>query len=292
MYADDTTLYCKVPRTDSADAKFISTTINLDLKKIQTWLDVNKLSLNADKTKYMIFHRPRSPSLKFELLMNNQSLEQVANFNYLGLIIDDTLSWSSHIKFLSTKISSSIGALRKLNAFPTNILFLLYNSLIVSRMNYMIFLWGAKCVSLLPLQKKAIRVICHSSYLAHCDPLLRKLNTLKIDDLYKLGVLKFYHKLINGCLPEFFKASELLTPVIHEHGIRTKKRFFVPFITSENLKNLTEFKLSSIVNELPENYINQVDTHSFQTVVSNVKQYYINKLPDTTCPGCYACCKL
>ena len=91
----------------------ISTTVNVELNKVYRWLCVNKLSLNIKKTKYMLFHnktkkRYRScPSIK----LKDVQLERVENFNFLGIIMNENLSWNSHIDLLCSKISRSIGIL-------------------------------------------------------------------------------------------------------------------------------------------------------------------------------------
>ena len=63
MYADDTTIYFNI---EDFDANDLEAEINKELEQVNTWLKVNKLSLNVGKTKIMIFHRKRKhiPKLK------------------------------------------------------------------------------------------------------------------------------------------------------------------------------------------------------------------------------------
>ena len=89
----------------------ISDNINTELNDIFVWLCVNKLALNVKKTKYMLFHyRQRDignliPSLK----INDEPVERVTEFNFLGLTIDETLSWHPHVQKISNKISRTLG---------------------------------------------------------------------------------------------------------------------------------------------------------------------------------------
>ena len=78
----------------------------------------DRLSLNLDKTKFMIF-KPRQKLLELDmkLLLNDREIDQVKKIVFLGVILDDKLSWKSHISHVSTKISKSIGIIRKSSFF-------------------------------------------------------------------------------------------------------------------------------------------------------------------------------
>ena len=109
-------------------------------------------------------------------------------------------------------ISKVTGILYRLkNVFPENVLFVLYNSLIVSYMNYGLLLWGIHSHKLELLQKKTLRLMTNSNYLAHTTPLLIKHDLLNVRDMYKLKLLKFYYKLsYELLLPYFNKYMEII----------------------------------------------------------------------------------
>ena len=65
-------------------------------------------------------------------------------------------------------------------------------------MTYDLLLWGNQVVQVSKLQKKSIRLITGSEYLANSEPLFKELELLKIEDLYKLKILKFYYNLSYG----------------------------------------------------------------------------------------------
>ena len=71
-------------------------------------------------------------------------------------------------------------------------------------MTYGLLLWGNQVEQVSKLQKKSIRLITGSEYLAHSEPLFKELELLKIEDLYKLKILKFYYNLSYGLLPSNF----------------------------------------------------------------------------------------
>ena len=72
-------------------------------------------------------------------------------------MLNEALSWKNHIAMVSNKISKVIGILYRLNyVIPESVLFTLYNSLIVSYINYGLLLWGVDCHKLETLQKKSV----------------------------------------------------------------------------------------------------------------------------------------
>ena len=160
--------------------------INSELEKVNTWLKLNKLAINVDKSKCMFFQKRRSITpLKF--LMNNRAIDVVYNFNYLGIMLDANMSWKSHIAMVSNKLSRITGILHRLKyLYPQNILITLYKSLFIPHINYGSLLWGHVGESIDKIQKKAIRTITYSNYIAHSEPLLKSLNLLKVKDLFNL----------------------------------------------------------------------------------------------------------
>ena len=134
----------------------------------------------------MIFHHQQRNinNLKLNLQINGTDIEQVSEFNFLGIMLDKNLSWNAHSQKISCKISIVNGILNRLKRFlPAEILKTIYNALIQPHLNYGILLWGRNTKRIRKLQKWAIRSITCSKYNAHTDPLFIKLKLLKIDDI-------------------------------------------------------------------------------------------------------------
>ena len=97
MYADDTTLYCNLSNNTNEND------LNSELHKISEWLASNKLSLNAQKTKFMVFHSMQRKVKYPVLTINNTIIERVKQLNFLGIILHYTLKWQKHIDYISKK---------------------------------------------------------------------------------------------------------------------------------------------------------------------------------------------
>ena len=117
------------------------------------WLTSNKLSLNIKKSDYVIF-RPYRKKLNYDPQVNvfdNESNKKVTlerkNFiKYLGLLIDENLSWKTHIHSVANKISKTIGLIARLrHIVPTCTLLNIYQSLITPYLTYGLISWGNAC---------------------------------------------------------------------------------------------------------------------------------------------------
>ena len=89
LFADDTNIYY-----ESASLQDLEKTINKELNKLYLWLNVNRLSLNVDKTNYIIFH-PYNKPVKHHITIkiNKKATNEKEYIKYLGVLIDSSLSW-------------------------------------------------------------------------------------------------------------------------------------------------------------------------------------------------------
>ena len=97
--------------------------MNSDLETLSDWFKANKLSVNASKTKYMVFKCKRSVEAQTtqpDLYIDNEVLEKVPVTKFLGVYIDENLDWIEHIDFVKKKISGGIYALNSSKNFLSN----------------------------------------------------------------------------------------------------------------------------------------------------------------------------
>ncbi len=161
IYADDTSLstIIEIVTWSTTDLSHLtrSEILNNELSTwsmVNNWLKVNKISLNIKKSKYMIFHTKKFKVQSLTLKIDNVNIERVAEYNFVGLTLDDHFDWKCHINKLSNKISQCMGILNRLKRFlPIQTKVLIYNSLVLSYLNFGILLWGFKCEKLFKLQK-------------------------------------------------------------------------------------------------------------------------------------------
>ena len=137
LFADDTNIFCS--STSLHDLQY---TINRELDTLFVWLSVNRLSLNLGKTNYMLF-RSRPPDNELALTINNVVLPRVAATKFLGIIIDDNLSWKPHIQSVKYKLSSVLSIMYKASKLiNTTGMYTLYCSLFHPYLSYCNEIWG------------------------------------------------------------------------------------------------------------------------------------------------------
>ncbi len=197
IYADDTTLSTTLEIVlNNNNTWTTSQVINAELMLIKDWLKLNKMSLNVQKSKYIIFHTPKKKLDSLHPIIDGTIIERVSEFNFLGLTLDKNLNWKGHLNKISNNISKSIGILNQIKrVIPLKTKILRYNSLIPPHLNFGMLVWRYHCERVSKLQKKSIRILSLSKYNAYTKPIFKQLKLLKVKDILWLQELKFYYKI-------------------------------------------------------------------------------------------------
>ena len=176
-FADDTNLLLFDKSLKSLKKK-----INIDLKLLCQWLAANKISLNSSKTEYILFRRKLKPiNYELKIKINGKKLYPSTSIKYLGVFLDENLSWEIHVNSISLKLRRANGALSKIRHYvSSNVLNTVYYALFHSHMSYACQIWGQNRGSITNrifiLQKSAVRIMSFASCRTHSDPLFQKLN--------------------------------------------------------------------------------------------------------------------
>ena len=260
LFADDTNLIYA-----DKNLKSLEIVVNTELSKIHNWLIANKLSLNIDKSNYIIFHPcQKRPDYVVDLKIYDihskmyVSLERKNNIKYLGILIDCNLSWKYHIGYIASKVSRLIGIIAKLRFFvPVNTLINIYKSLILPHLTHGIVLWGqaAKCHidKILKLQKRAIRLIYSAYYRPHAIPLFQSASILPINLLYIKSISILMYDISKTNVPPNISAMFTSLEKIHEYNTRSSsmKNFYVKYTGSDLQKRFFANTGARVWNVVP-----------------------------------------
>ena len=157
--------------------------MNEELANIKQWFTSNKLSLNANNTKYYFFHKPSKkdniPLMLPKLTISNHVIERQEFIKFLGVLLDENLNWKEHIKYTKNKIAKNLGLLYKARPFlEKNVLLALYYSYIQTYINYPNIAWGSTCRTnfekINSQQKHAIRIIFNKNKFAHSQEVFKE----------------------------------------------------------------------------------------------------------------------
>ena len=234
-YADDTTLFLSHSNTD-----ILYRNANEQVGSLFELFNSNRLSLNAKKTNYIVL-RPwhiKEDLSRFTVEIGNTVLERIGNdcentsTKFLGMHIDENISWKKHISETNKKNSRALFCIKQVkNSLPKCSLRTLYFSLIHPHICYGLLAWGNSDLkvinSTIKLQKRAIRVIHNSVYNGHTDPKFRVSNVLKLKDQYTLQSLLFMFDYFDRKLPGSFDGK---------------------FIRNRDMPNSRETRQSDLIN--------------------------------------------
>ena len=234
--------------------------MNEQLCKVDQWLCVNKLSLNVEKSKFVIFHPPQKKvNYSISLLINNNILRQENSIKYLGIIMDSNLNWKEHVHELCKNISRGIGILSKLRHFVTKkILTQVYYSIIYPYLTYGALIWGntywTNIKPLYILQKKATRTMNFLFYQAHTAPYFKKDKLLKLADIVKFYTALFMHQFYQGSLPVAFDNFFVLNRMKHNYDtpLASKCSYALPLVRTNYGVFNNNFSGPKIWNDIDE----------------------------------------
>lgn len=267
------------------------------LSDINRWYAANKLALHPDKSKFILFKPKfdRSP-IKFQLFIDFNDanefnitkvkmIKSVPNsdeksIRVLGVLLDQDLSLSEHVNSLHSKLSRSLYSLKQIsNLFSTPILKLVYNANFQSHIDYCsnILSMCNKCTidPIIKIQKKAIRIVCKTSYNAHTAPLFKELDILPIDLQIQYASLSFMHDFTHNKLTHSFNETWMKNNVINEHyNLRNGDDYFIGRHRYNYLTSHPLFNFPSLWNGLDESLKSIEDKNEFiKALKSNLLEH-------------------
>ena len=213
-----------------------------------------------------------------KIALNNYEIDLVNEASFLGVILDEHLTWKSHIAQTSRKISKSVGIIKKASFYlHTRALVMLYYSLVYPYMQYCILVWGSTYPSnlnrIVLLQKRLIRIVYKASYDAHTKPFFKEVGILPFDKIYLFHLGKFMYQFHCQLLPHNFDNFFQNINQVHNYYTRNSRLYFLPFCRT----NIRQFSISSqgikFFNSLPQDICEASSVFSFR---KKLKEYLFN----------------
>ena len=222
-FADDTTLGAAAPDESSLILK-----LQLMAENIYHWFDAILLALNVKKSFLLIFSRiGKSCPTVTELKTAKGSISRPADrfIRFLGILLDENLSFKRHTESMRLKVSRGLGIIRKLKrVFPFSILRLLYFSLIYPYLCYCSLVWMSTFPSVLTplhnLQLKAAKVLQSTTHIS--------VELLKIKDIHTLHLSFIAFQYFRGDLPSSFSGLFEIVRNVSPYETRNKDDVLVP----------------------------------------------------------------
>ena len=267
FYADDTVIFSK--KKDLAQAE---TDLQTDLDSITKWCNTNKIYINSAKTKAMFFgSKAKIASIKLPSFnINDQDIQRVKTYTYLGIKLDEQLSMETQAKNLVKKVSNKIYQLTRIRSFITKkAAILIYKNMILPILEYGdIFLHSATQnirKKLQILQNKALRCALRKEKLTKSIELHKEAKLLKLKDRRHIHILLHMFQLSQ--LPNFH-----LWKTHQSTGVRTrsskKKLLTSRRPTNEKYKKSITYQGPKLWNSLPANLQKLDSYHEFKKQIT------------------------
>jgi len=191
-----------------------------------------------------------------QLSINGTFISQVNSAKFLGVHIDQHLTWNDHIKNISAKISKNVGILKRVSyILPSSIRAKLYYSLIYPYLSYCNFVWASTYESrlrkLVLLQKRGVRVVAGASSIAHTSPLFLEFNLLKFHQIKTFQTGIFMYRFAHNLLPPNFTGYFQQGVDIHSHLTRSSKLYRAIYAHSNSLRFSIKFTGPSVWSSIP-----------------------------------------
>lgn len=256
-YADDTVVISIDNTWPEVEQK-----MNELLVTVSTWLALNKLSLNVEKTIYMAFgNHCDCIANNLDIRIKNIPIIKVESAKYLGVIFDQRLKWDKHIEHVMNKTKYLIVVFYKLSKYmKRDTLLLIYYALFNSIISYGIISWGGAYNNYLQLlqsrQNKILKIINKNTFVLNKNPLV-------IRQLFALESLIFYY-------------LELRDRFINSTS-KTRRKLLPPPKTRNKVSDKSSYLVAIYYyNELPNN-LKQLQC-SYKTLKRTLKEWIVSNV--------------
>jgi hypothetical protein len=272
LFADDSNMFCT-----GSNINTLISTMNNELKKVIDWLNINKLSLNVDKSNYMVFSRKHILTV-CDVSINSTSLNRIYQTKFLGVHIDWKLSWNYHVTYVKNKIAKSIGILCKAKkTLKSDSLITLYYSFVFPYLSYCMEIWGGCCYTVLkPLfiqQKRIIKIISSDKGSLSSTSRFKQLKILTVSKVYVYKLLLFCFKYANNMLPNTICDLFIHRSEIHSYNTRNSNALELPRLCPEYVKQSFKYNVIKVYNKA----ISMFDfALKYKTFKSKIREYLLD----------------
>lgn len=202
---------------------------------------------------------------------------KLIEFNYikfLGVIIDDKLSWTSHIQYICSKISKGIGIIAKARKYVNNrSLITLYYSFIYPYILYCIEVWGRateNCMKpLYILQKKIVRMIDSAPFSSNSLPIFKKFNILTVGQVYHYRVGLLMYKILHQMVPSFCVDMFVTNSNFHNYSTRHANFLRVPKYSKTSTQRSIKVSGIQIWNNIKLSIDTDIKISQFKKLLQN-----------------------
>ena len=267
IYADDLLLYREVSSPEDYHK------LQDDINTIANWVDINRLTLNSKKCKFMVVSRRRGRSIPAQTLsLHGTPMERVYKYKYLGVVLTDDLMWSEHINHITNKAKKAVGFVYRqfYDMSSKSSLLQLYISLIRPHLEYASQVWDPFLVKdierLESVQKFALKM-CNKNWASSYSENLEACSLPELTSRRKYLSLCYFYKLANGSF-EFPNCPTTLRQFSHNTRSSHSIVYTQPYAHCNSFFYSFFPRTVSMWNSLPSNVVTSASIASFKRQLS------------------------
>ena len=270
IYADDTLIYYA-----GNSLKDVEMVLQKCLDDVSQWYDGNRLVVNPSKCVSLLItaKHKQSEDNNLTVTMNNNAITQVNTTNYLGVNINECLSWDNHIEKLCSQLSFKISRLARIRSFtPSHVLRKMYFACIQTTIDYAINVWGNTSLininKVQRLQNFAARILSNNfDYVNHRGiDILKDLCIMNVKQRAVYFNLILMFKCIHGLAPEYLSSQIIMACEVADRSTRFNNynNVYVPFPRKDIFKSSFIYNSSHLWNEMPNDLKEITCLHAFK----------------------------
>ena len=274
LFADDSNVFVVSKNPKVLKQNMVKVVIDLC-----NWFNANKLTINMSKTAYTIFTPDgKVPPCLNNITINKTVITRVQSVKYLGILLDENLSWEEQIKEVTKKLSKTIQALKIVSKFINkHHRRILYYAYIYSTIQYGIEVYSQgpnKNIKQIQIkQNRALKVLHNKDFFTPTIDLHRQTKVLMINDIANLNLLKFVYKQRNGQTPDAFRNYYIENIFIHNHQTRQAKNLHLPVNKNKYGRQSLKYRGAELWNKIDSQ---TRESKTIKTFSKKVKEQLIN----------------
>ena len=276
LFADDTNLFLS-----GSNLQLLEKQANECLKNMEDWFIANKLTININKTFYMIYSgkNKKKKDVELKLMINGHVINKVSSCKYLGVHIDDLAKWNIHIDYLYNKLIKFTSIFFRIRSIlPWHCLHKLYYAFVYPHISYGIEVYANTSCSVLDklckLNNKLLRILLSANFETPVIELYNSFRLLPIPLLYESKMLIFMFNSLHNShnLPEVFKDYFKSNSTVHKYNTRQSSNLHLDCVSSNVGQRQTKFYASKCWNSLPQELKEFTNISSFK---KNIRKYLL-----------------
>jgi len=266
LFADDALIY-----TTGYASRDIGDRLNEQIKKIEEWLELNRLTVNVNKTKVMLIRGIRKKTVEdnVKIKLQNVRLEVVSEIKYLGIVLDRNLTFSAHVDYISKKAGAKLGIMRRIGRDLSCMMrCIVYRTIVAPLFEYCASIFVGLTVTnqqrLQKLQNQGMRIILRCDRRERVLNMLEALRFMSIQERIEYNVCQLVYKIVHGICPGYLSGT---SRIVRCRETRQRGNIYIDRCKSREEQKMLWHDGFKMFNDLPNEIKEKTNLRDFRKML-------------------------